>query len=183
MNPSSPPKEWGGAPDWVSPLLMGSLKTIEGDICAESELNKGTTFFIYLPAHTTETRDIAESIVPETITGHGTVLLVDDEPAVLDPSATLLEYLGFTVLKAINGSLALEIFQKDGERIDLVILDLIMPNMSGKELYYKAQEDRPAGESTDFQRIRPGRPSQRAELRTDAWVFYKNHTISICYRV
>lgn len=118
----------------------GILKNHDGDICAQSEIGKGTTFIVYLPAlSTTDTDPAAESLSKE-IKGHGTVLLIDDEPYVLDPSAKLLEHMGFRVLRAIDGAIALELFQKKWQSIDLVILDLILPNMSGKELYYKFKE-------------------------------------------
>ena len=121
----------------------GIIKNHDGDICAESEVNKGATFFIYLPALSADAADVAKSVVSEKIAGKGTILLVDDEPEVLDPSAKLLEHLGFTVLKAINGAMAMEIFQNKWESIDLVILDLILPNMSGRDLYCKFKEINP----------------------------------------
>lgn len=115
----------------------GIVKNHEGDICAQSESGKGATFFMYLPALSTD--DSCRTAAPRAneIEGHGTILLVDDEPNVLDPSATLLEHLGFKVLKAINGSIAMKIFQDKWASIDLVILDLILPQMSGKELYHE----------------------------------------------
>ncbi len=121
----------------------GIVKNHDGDICAQSEVNKGTTFFIYLPALSADDKNPVATLDAREVAGHETILLVDDEPTVLDPSATLLEHLGFTVFKALNGSEAMEIFQKDWERIDLVIMDLILPSMSGKDLYYKLKEINP----------------------------------------
>ncbi len=118
----------------------GIVKNHDGDICAESEVDKGTTFFIYLPALSANDTGPAATLDSREVAGHGTILLVDDEPSVLDPSATLLEHLGFTVFKALNGSVAMELFQNHWESIDLVLLDLILPSMSGKDLYYKFKE-------------------------------------------
>jgi len=62
---------------------------------------------------------------------------------VLHPCATLLEHSGFIVFKAISGAIAVEIFQKNWENIDLVILDLVLPHLSGKDLYYKFKKINP----------------------------------------
>jgi two-component system cell cycle sensor histidine kinase/response regulator CckA len=121
----------------------GIVKNHDGDICVESEVNKGSSFFIYLPALSAESMGPAANPESEKVAGQGTILLVDDEPAVIDPSATLLEHLGFTVLKAPSASLAMKIFQKNWKSIDLVILDLILHKTSGRELYYKFRELNP----------------------------------------
>lgn len=119
----------------------GIIKNHDGDICVESEVNRGSSFFIYLPALPADSARPAANLVSKKIVGQGrTILLVDDEPSVTEPTAMLLERLGFTVLKALSGAAAMEIFQNNWKRIDLVILDLILPNMSGKDLYYKFRE-------------------------------------------
>jgi two-component system cell cycle sensor histidine kinase/response regulator CckA len=121
----------------------GIVKNHDGDICVESEVGKGSTFFIYLPAFSADGTCPAATLESPKIACYGTILLVDDEPNVLHPSATLLERSGFTVSKAISGSIAMEMFQKDWENIDLVILDLILPDVSGKDLYYRFKEINP----------------------------------------
>ncbi len=121
----------------------GIVKNHEGDICVESEVNKRTTFFVYLPAVSADATNAAAILKSRTVAAKGTILLVDDEPAVIEPSARLLEHLGFTVLKAPSASAAIELFQKNWKKINLVILDLVIPKISGKELYYKFREINP----------------------------------------
>lgn len=121
----------------------GIIKNHDGDIFAQSQVGEGTALSIYLPVVLSEDIDPTFAPPPARIEGHGTILLVDDEPFVLEPSAKLLGKMGFHIFTATDGMAALEIFQRERENIDLVILDLIMPNMSGKELYYKIKEISP----------------------------------------
>ena len=72
--------------------------------------------------------------------GRGTLLLVDDESSVLEPSAALLTQMGYKVLKASDGSTAITLFEQHWKTIDLVVLDLVMPNISGRDLYYQFKE-------------------------------------------
>jgi CheY-like chemotaxis protein len=67
--------------------------------------------------------------------GTGTILLIDDEKMILDVGCELLEELGYTVLSALSGQEALDIFQKNSDKIDLVIMDMIMPGMGGGETF------------------------------------------------
>jgi two-component system, cell cycle sensor histidine kinase and response regulator CckA len=67
--------------------------------------------------------------------GYGTILLVDDEDIILDVGGKMLEHLGYQVIVAENGRQALDIYQKGHQDIDMVILDMIMPEMSGLETY------------------------------------------------
>ncbi len=120
--------------------VYGIVKHHDGEICVESQVGRGSTFCIYLPAHSADCTGPAAASQPPAMACQGTILLVDDEAHVLHPLAALLEHSGFTVFKAINGSAALEIFEKDWARIDLVILDLVMPHMSGKDLFYRLKE-------------------------------------------
>ena len=121
----------------------GIIKNHDGDICVETEVGKGSTFYIYLPALSAESACAPAMPELREIPCQGTILLIDDEPNVLHPVAALLEHAGFTVFKAISGPVALEIFQYQWEQIDLVLLDLILPNISGKDLYYRFKEINP----------------------------------------
>lgn len=114
-----------------------------GFIEVVSEKYRGSTFSVYLPATdkvvTTE-KDSQESI----IRGEETLLLVDDEKMILDVGQEILEILGYEVLVATNGEAALELYRTHADKIDLVILDLIMPGMDGREIYARLKELNPA---------------------------------------
>jgi signal transduction histidine kinase len=114
----------------------GIIKQSDGHINVYSEIARGTTFKIYLPqverpAKTTSPR----SKPPDLPGGTETILLAEDDPSLLEMSASLLRRLGYTVLTAANGMEALNLKQqRDIGHIDLLLTDVIMPHMSGKEL-------------------------------------------------
>lgn len=113
----------------------GIIKGHGGYIDVESEMGLGTTFSIYLPSSgkkVAETRRTPDEVV---VSGSGTVLIVDDEPIVLQVGAEMLEALGFDVLLADGGKKAVEIYEAERDKIDLVIIDMVMPDMRGGEVY------------------------------------------------
>jgi two-component system cell cycle sensor histidine kinase/response regulator CckA len=67
-------------------------------------------------------------------------LLVDDEAVILDVGSQLLEKLGYTVIKAKNGEEAIQKYQENQQKIDMIILDMIMPDMGGSEVYEKVKK-------------------------------------------
>jgi two-component system, cell cycle sensor histidine kinase and response regulator CckA len=112
----------------------GIIKGHNGIIDVISEKGHGSTFFIYLPA--TEEELIAENKSPGTIEkGNETLLLVDDEDKIIDVTSEILKTLGYNVLVAKSGSVAIDIYKEKQKEIDLVILDMIMPVMSGDETF------------------------------------------------
>jgi CheY-like chemotaxis protein len=99
-------------------------------------MGEGATFDIYLPATVTEI--VEEAPVPDRGDiqyGNDTVLIVDDEPIIIDVGQKMLERLGYRVLIARSGDEALDVYGKQREDIALVILDMIMPGMGGGETY------------------------------------------------
>ena len=76
----------------------------------------------------------------ELVKGKGTVLLVDDEEMVLEAGKELLNHLGYEVLLAENGREALELYKKNQDKIDLVLLDMVMPVMGGGEAFDRMKE-------------------------------------------
>lgn len=117
----------------------GIIKNHGGIINVNSEKGHGTTFIIYLPA---SEREVAETKTTEVglLTGDETVLIVDDERVNIEVMKELLETLGYKVLTAQNGKKAIELYREHSNNIRLVILDMIMPEMNGKETLEKLME-------------------------------------------
>jgi two-component system cell cycle sensor histidine kinase/response regulator CckA len=120
----------------------GIIKNHYGFIDVSSEKEVGTTFEIFLPA--------SEKPVPKKAHGkntlkHGTetVLLVDDEEMIIDVGRDLLEALGYQVLTASGGPEAIQIYREKQDYIELVILDMIMPEMGGSETFDRLKEINP----------------------------------------
>jgi PAS domain S-box-containing protein len=117
----------------------GIIQNHDGMIIAESEKGRGATFHIYLPA--TEKPVIDEHKDDQKIlVGTETILLVDDEEMILDVGAQVLKKLGYEVLTARDGKEAIEIYQQNRQKVAMIILDLIMPEMGGGETYDRLKE-------------------------------------------
>jgi len=99
-----------------------------------TEYGKGTTFKIYLPAIKEESVTPASTPPEDVLGGTETILLVDDEEMIRSLGQTVLESYGYTVLIAQDGKEAINLYLKNRESIDLVILDLSMPHLSGREV-------------------------------------------------
>jgi PAS domain S-box-containing protein len=112
----------------------GIIKHHNGVINVYSEKGKGTTFNIYLPASAKEHVE-ERAVSGDLLRGHETVLFVDDQDVVIDVGRSILEELGYTVLLARSGQEAIDIYVQRMGEVDLVILDMIMPGMSGGETY------------------------------------------------
>jgi signal transduction histidine kinase len=120
----------------------GIIKNHRGIIEVQSVKGVGTTFSIYLPA-----MDRAIKQETEVLSGHtpdqSTVLLVDDEEMIIEVGKEMLEKMNYKVFTTQNGTEAVEIFNENKDNIDLIILDLVMPDMGGGELYDRMREINP----------------------------------------
>jgi PAS domain S-box-containing protein len=110
-----------------------------GSIEVASELGEGATFSVYLPATDAE-RPTATERAEQLAPGEGTVLIVDDEEQVLRVCARLVGRLGYRVLTAGTGAEAIACYEAEADAIDLVILDMIMPDMSGSAVFDRLKE-------------------------------------------
>jgi len=98
-------------------------------------LNTGTAFTIYIPQYDGVTSlENQDDRGGSSLTGEETILLVEDEPDILDIATTMLEKLGYTVLKAGAPGEALRLAKEHGKNIHLLITDVIMPEMNGRDL-------------------------------------------------
>ena len=115
--------------------VYGAVKQNNGFINVYSELGLGTTFTIYLPRHTGHVeQEQPELKVGPDLSGNETILLVEDEPNILRLTARLLEGQGYTVLEAGTPSEAIRLANEYSSEIQLLITDVIMPEMNGREL-------------------------------------------------
>ncbi len=124
-------------------MVYGTIKQHNGYINVYSEPGKGTTFMLYLPAIDTE---IAEKRTMDNIPpvgGAETILLVEDEAFIRIALTTLLKKLGYKVIEAEDGNDAVNEFSEHHNNIDLVLMDVIMPNKGGKEAYQEMQRIQP----------------------------------------
>lgn len=121
--------------------VYGIIKNHKGIVNVYSEKGSGTTINIYLPISKTAIKDhVTETRGKKIVKGHEIILLIDDEEMVLEVSKDILEQLGYKVLSAKSGKEAIDVFKKHKDIIDLVVLDMIMPEMSGGETYDALKE-------------------------------------------
>jgi len=127
-------------------VVYGVIKNHNGYIFCASEPGKGTTFELYLPAldimRIEKRMEMGKK--PDLSKGHETILLVDDEPSLLETGQELLSYLGYNVLTASSGENALVTIKREGGRIGIVIMDLMMPGMGGEKCLVEIRKIFPA---------------------------------------
>ena len=134
-------KEMGRGTGLGLASVYGIIKGHAGYIDDESNKDNGTTFIIYIPASNQKVQSNIET--HKIVEGTGTVLLVDDEEMVLDVGLKVLESLGYTVLSAKSGSDAVKTYEEKKDQIDMIILDLIMPQMGGGETFDRLKKINP----------------------------------------
>ena len=112
-------------------MVFGIVQSHKGHVACASAMGQGTAFSIYLPVAVSAQPKPPKAAPPPTTEGNETLLLVDDEAMVRDIAEEVFRQHGYQVLTAADGESALAIYGREGARIDLVILDLIMPGMGG----------------------------------------------------
>jgi len=122
---------------------FGIIKNHGGIIDVKSRLGHGTTFSIYLPAasRTRAEKPRQEKELPHDHTG--TLLVVDDEHYILKSVSNALEDIGYDVVTANGGNEAITLFKKEQDRIDGVLLDMIMPDLNGRQVLTQLKEIKP----------------------------------------
>jgi CheY-like chemotaxis protein len=124
---------------------QGVLRAHGGAIRVHSAPGEGTSFLVLFPALSGPTLHGSRGLEAQTtLRGTGTVLVVDDEPAVQRVAVAALKRAGFDVLTAEDGKQAVEAMQEHGNSVALVLLDLLMPVMGGEEAYERIREIAPA---------------------------------------
>jgi two-component system cell cycle sensor histidine kinase/response regulator CckA len=119
-------------------LVYGIITNHGGGVAISSQVGKGTSARVYLPAEKTF---VHESLTAyKELHGTGTILVVDDESLLLTMAETILSDFGYQVLTANNGEKALQVLAQPGTRINLVITDLVMPGMGGRELIERIRQ-------------------------------------------
>ena len=135
--------------------VLGIVRGHKGAIKVQSQIGQGTTFTVLFPA-AREAPAVPDGDQAGEVewTGHGLVLLVDDEQSIRDVGTRMLQRLGFEVVVATNGCDALAQIRERGDQIGLILLDLTMPHMDGEQTFHELQRIR-----TDI----PGDPFQRLQ--------------------
>ncbi len=125
-------------------MVYGIVKQHDGYITCTSETGSGTTFNIYFPSIESQLESMKSSRSDDIPGGTETILLVDDEDHVIDLGTRVLRKVGYKVLTARDGQEALDIYHRESKEISLVILDLIMPGLGGKQCLAELTKFNPA---------------------------------------
>ncbi len=122
--------------------VYGIIKNHNGWISVESAEGLGTTVKIFMPA--VEGKPVAaDPVIPQRRVSAGTILVVEDEAMVMDVTSSMLDKLGYDVLEARNGAEALHVSETFGGDIDLVLLDIVLPDMGGRDVCAGLLKSRP----------------------------------------
>ena len=121
--------------------VYGVVQQHCGAISVNSDLGKGTEFTIVLPV--SDEKEVSPLELEGFVTGEGCILVIDDEVVIRTTARMMLENIGYDVLEAENGQEGVDIYEKNREKIDLVLLDMIMPVMDGTDCFYQLKKINP----------------------------------------
>jgi CheY-like chemotaxis protein len=137
-------KEQGKGTGLGLSTVWGIVTQSGGHVSVQSAPGTGTTFRVYFPSVSLETEDPAlEPVPPKTVAGTETVLVVEDEGQVRKLMGEVLRRAGYHVLEAQDGVEALQVSEKYAGTVQLLLTDVIMPRMNGRELAERLQRTRP----------------------------------------
>ena len=137
-------KDVGQGPGLGLPTVLGIVEQHHGWVEVESQWGQGSTFRVYLPS--VAAPQPAPPVAPPlgSVRGEGTILIVEDEPALLNVGARVLTYYGYQVLTAADGAAALAVWAEHREKIDLLFTDMVMPGQwNGEQLAERLRADKP----------------------------------------
>jgi len=123
--------------------VYGIVKSHEGYIDLESEPGRGTTFYLYLPLSGEHKTDPLSKTTSILIPGSGTILLIDDDDNIREVATDILKGLRYKVVSCRDGKEGAEAYRKQQREIDLVVLDMIMPGMSGYDCFQEMKKINP----------------------------------------
>jgi two-component system, cell cycle sensor histidine kinase and response regulator CckA len=135
-------KEMGQGSGLGLASVYGIVSNHNGFVTVRSEVDRGSTFTIYLPSYDGV---VEKSVEGNDILQHGSgrILVVDDQDVIIGVTVSMLEGLGYDVLTATNGYDAITLYEREKDQISLVILDMIMPSMSGVDTFERLREINP----------------------------------------
>lgn len=144
FNPYFTTKEIGKGSGLGLSIVFGTVTQHKGIITVESVPSKHSLFTIYLPMTAKTPAETPTEALPQPLVGGTeTILVAEDEPDVRELTTKLLEEFGYEVIEAENGMVAVERFKENKDRIQLLIFDVIMPKMNGKEAYDRIRDIKP----------------------------------------
>jgi PAS domain S-box-containing protein len=136
-------KEQGKGTGLGLSTVFGIIKQHNGHINVYSELGKGTVFKIYLPTVERRVSEVSREVTGSAIGGNETLLIAEDDEAILALAEHLLSRAGYTVLTARDGEEAIQVFKEHADQIDAVMFDVVMPRLGGKQALDRILELRP----------------------------------------
>ncbi len=133
-------KEQGKGTGLGLSIVYGIINSVNGKIEVKSKIGSGTTFLICFPATESKSDETLLDFQTNFDDKDQTILLIDDEPIIRDMSRDMLTTIGYNVILSDNGAEGIRIFKEQSKKIDLIILDILMPEMNGVTCFKKLKE-------------------------------------------